>query len=469
MSALGEQLVHDYLSRVFAAGRGRLPRADRQALVMRTGAFIEQNTGPVGSVSELDVAKFLTELGDPAAIVDAEQDRLADTRGGHPAEPAGRAGVLGRVLPRFVSQGTRRWPSQPAGSPRLLQSLMAAAEDEVAGEPDEPVLTGRIIMPDDEALAPDEMSEATPDRPATGNGHGPTEPAPSEILELGPRPTWPTVVARNASWLDSILGEGPPEEDAAREPTGSVDQDVLDGEVLDGEVLDGEVLDGEDPIYGKALDEDPMYGKALDENAFYGDASYPDVPDGDAFYGDAPGGDMLAGDVSDGDAPGGAAPDDDGPDEETPADEALGEYVTVAAWVRHAAGRATLLAVSVADRFRKQPVESVAATLLGIGGAAFPPVWLLGAAVALASRIWDRGDKWAGLALPVLATVVGTVIGVCLTAGSSLGHDIHNGWLFADILSRVAAVLGASYLAWRAVHGRRPPAVPPWAKAHKLG
>jgi hypothetical protein len=112
----------------------------------------------------------------------------------------------------------------------------------------------------------------------------------------------------------------------------------------------------------------------------------------------------------------------------------------------------------------------VATILLGVGGLIFPPVWFLGAAVALASKVWDGHDKWVGLAVPILLTIVGTAAGVIL-AGSrlSLDHYVHVGWLSADIASRVSAVLSAAYLAWRSVQGRRPAPVLPRNKPHRVG
>ncbi len=119
---------------------------------------------------------------------------------------------------------------------------------------------------------------------------------------------------------------------------------------------------------------------------------------------------------------------------------------------------------------REKTLESVATILLGVGGVIFPPIWLLGAVVALASKVWDYRDKWVGLAGPILLTVVGTAAGVILAGSqSSLGHDLHVGWLSADIASRISAALGTAYLAWRSVHGRRPAAVPPWNKPHRVG
>ncbi|HEY2639507.1 MAG TPA: hypothetical protein VGI66_06435 [Streptosporangiaceae bacterium] len=126
--------------------------------------------------------------------------------------------------------------------------------------------------------------------------------------------------------------------------------------------------------------------------------------------------------------------------------------------------------LAVATWSRRNPQESVATILLGVGGLIFPPVWFLGAAVALASKVWDGHDKWVGLAVPILLTIVGTAAGVIL-AGSrlSLDHYVHVGWLSADIASRVSAVLSAAYLAWRSVQGRRPAPVLPRNKPHRVG
>jgi hypothetical protein len=121
------------------------------------------------------------------------------------------------------------------------------------------------------------------------------------------------------------------------------------------------------------------------------------------------------------------------------------------------------------DWARRNPVEAAAVTLLGLGGAAFPPVWLLGVLAALASRAWDYRDRWIGLAGPVLLLVVGTALGVTLgNRYDSFGPYVHEGWLYADILSRVGAVAGTAYLVWRLAHARRAPTVPPWNRPHRV-
>ena len=131
--------------------------------------------------------------------------------------------------------------------------------------------------------------------------------------------------------------------------------------------------------------------------------------------------------------------------------------------------RAAVTLTRLANWARRNKVEAAAVVLLGIGGAIFPPLWLLGAVVAMASRLWDLLDKWLGLAGPVVLTVVSLAVGVA-AAGSrgSLGTHIHDAWIFADVTSRLAALLGAGYLAWRSARGRRPPTSPPWNKPHKV-
>jgi hypothetical protein len=133
-------------------------------------------------------------------------------------------------------------------------------------------------------------------------------------------------------------------------------------------------------------------------------------------------------------------------------------------------GGAQRLARTVAIRARRRPLEATAVVLLGLGGLVFPPVWLMGAAMALISRVWDHRDKWIGLALPLVLVVAATVADVLLgTTYHSPSGYIREAWLFAGHFCRIIAVLGAIYLAWRAERGRRSPAIPPWNKPRRFG
>lgn len=121
------------------------------------------------------------------------------------------------------------------------------------------------------------------------------------------------------------------------------------------------------------------------------------------------------------------------------------------------------LADGVAVFVRRNVLEMIALALLGVGGAAFPPLWLIGAVVATASRAWDLRDKWIGLAGPVVIVMMSVV--VTLIGGgtrSTLGSYAYAVWLTVGRASRVAAVLGAAYLLWRLYRGPREPKQPPW-------
>jgi hypothetical protein len=116
---------------------------------------------------------------------------------------------------------------------------------------------------------------------------------------------------------------------------------------------------------------------------------------------------------------------------------------------------------------RQHPLECVAVILLGLGGLIFPPVWLLGALVALPSRLWDIKDKLTGLAAPAVVTIVG---GAGLAMGSSHtsgGAYFHEALIIGGYLIRAGSVLGAGYLAWRVQRGQRQPVEPPWRRQYR--
>ena len=122
-----------------------------------------------------------------------------------------------------------------------------------------------------------------------------------------------------------------------------------------------------------------------------------------------------------------------------------------------------LLALALRDRR-----ETVALVLLAIGGAAYPPIWLIGALVAISSRKWDLRDKWLGLAVPVLLVIFGAVLVMALGGQRpSIGSYAFEAWLAAGRLSRIAAVLGAGYLLGRVYRGKREPRQPPWSPPRK--
>jgi hypothetical protein len=113
---------------------------------------------------------------------------------------------------------------------------------------------------------------------------------------------------------------------------------------------------------------------------------------------------------------------------------------------------------------RRHPLECAAIILLGLGGLIYPPVWLLGAVLALPSRLWDTRDKLIGLAAPAMLAIIG---GAGLATAVSSNHTsgtayLHTALAIGGFLIRAGAVLGAAYLGWRVRRGQRQPAPPSW-------
>ena len=113
---------------------------------------------------------------------------------------------------------------------------------------------------------------------------------------------------------------------------------------------------------------------------------------------------------------------------------------------------------------RRHPLECAAIILLGLGGLIYPPVWLLGAVLALPSRLWDTRDKLIGLAAPAMLAIIG---GAGLATAVSSNHTsgtayLHTALVIGGFLIRAGAVLGAAYLGWRVRRGQRQPAPPSW-------
>jgi hypothetical protein len=126
-----------------------------------------------------------------------------------------------------------------------------------------------------------------------------------------------------------------------------------------------------------------------------------------------------------------------------------------------AAGLGALAAAGATAR--RSPLEAAALVLLGPGGAAFPLIWLGGAALVVISRVWDFRDKWISLAGLPLLVIVGTAVEIAMGGRhESFSGYAHGALMWASLLSRAGALLGAAYLGWRLRRGPRPPALPPF-------
>jgi len=99
----------------------------------------------------------------------------------------------------------------------------------------------------------------------------------------------------------------------------------------------------------------------------------------------------------------------------------------------------------------------------------YPAVWLLGAALALTAKVWDRRDRWIGLGVPVALVILGAVLIPALRPHNSAAAFGHSVWLMASRLSHIIPAASALYLAWRLNRGRRTPKDLPWDVPRRPG
>jgi len=123
---------------------------------------------------------------------------------------------------------------------------------------------------------------------------------------------------------------------------------------------------------------------------------------------------------------------------------------------------------SVLALVRGHPLETAAVALLGVGGLMYPfPLWLIGAAAVVASRLWDTRDKWSALAVPVAFALLGAIAVAGLTARPGLAGYARTVRIDGWDLIRDGVLAAAGYLAWRVRQGPRPPRPPrepPWRR-----
>ena len=150
-----------------------------------------------------------------------------------------------------------------------------------------------------------------------------------------------------------------------------------------------------------------------------------------------------------------------------------GAVATALATAGHAVTRLASAGVAAARRY---PLEATAVIVLGLGGLILPfPLWLVGAAISVRSRIWDPIDKWAAFLGPLLFALVGSIVtaSVIHAQGNAVMIYAHAVRVdFGDLL-RAGSVLCAVFLAVRARHGPREriprwqqprEQVPPWRR-----
>jgi hypothetical protein len=335
------------------------------------------------------------------------------------------------------------------GDPARLVSQERERLATLRGEPPEPVSRGRLVR----------VLRGEPGKVRGASWHWPVQPGSRTgshfmLFDGGGPATEHQATAGPAAGRDAgqpvaaelpgqlVLGPAPPAGPGPARPVwptlavGTAEGEAIDRDTAERETVQhvaGEIVDGDDGERG--TEEPDADQQALDDQTLDHQALGPGVPAG--------------------------APD-------APPTGLAGMNWRLVTLAPRRPSRSRQLLATAAVWSRDHMLETVAITLLGLGGAIFPPVWLLGAGVALASRLWDSRDKWVGLALPVLVTVAGTAAGISVGGQVSFGHSMHDGWVFAVDVSRASAVLSACYLGWRAARGPRPPAVPPWDRPHRV-
>jgi hypothetical protein len=429
MSPPTEQLIRDYLNRLSVAARGQLGPDDRRALVNRTRDFVERKTGLAGPPTAMEVARLLAGLGDPSGLVQQERQRLAAVRGELP-EPAANRNRIARVLRRDATRARTaswHWPVQEGRRVDLQLTLLegGATLVDVPADADVPASPSPAI----------ETTSAGTTGAAPGAA-GTNAPDAPDVPDVPDVRAGSNGIARNGVARD--LAPTGADEPAAHVPAQASEPSWF-----------MQALGGHEPDATDQPDDAP---------------AAPDLPPAvpakrrwpSASASTDGGTRRLV--ISDSTMSGDSVNDDAGP---------AWQLTTLRDSVVSRQARRALTAVVA--WYRRRPLEASAVVLLGLGGVIYPPAWLLGAGVALASRLWDYRDKWTGLALPLLVTLIAAAVGFANGSHVSVGQGVHEGWVYGVVTSRLAAALSATYLGWRSVHGRRPPAVPPWNKPHKIG
>ena len=523
-----EQLIRDYVNRVSVAARARLSPEDRRAFVARTRELIESNTRGAGQVGPMGVARFLNGLGDPAALVARERDRLAaegpDATSAPPAaagprrprpargawldrlRPSGGA-LSGVPLPRPAPPGRDAASTAGPGSGGPDSAVPGGAVPGGAvpgGAAPRRVLAGDVVtgvVPTGDEPIPGPASESI-SRPVPGPA---PVPVSEDALELAPEPAAeaPGPVPRSDDIPPDPSRLGWPWQGMGGPPAGRT---VVNGHrpgrngpgPADSGAAEADRAPGADEAPGADRGPDPgaapVIGRWAGGTPVTGDQAAATPSPASSNGRAAANGHGSASGAADRGAGGrwmggsrervsnwaGWKPTHTvkpGPSRlrsslrrpalRRPAmPRPLLARPSLPSGALDAAGAAAWKAARyVGSRARERPLEAAAVVLIGLGGAVYPPVWLLGAALALASRVWDSRDKWLGLAIPVFVVIVGMGADVSLSGKQpTLGGYFREAWIFGGHLCRIVAVLGAVYLAWRSQQPRRQRPAEPWKK-----
>jgi hypothetical protein len=405
-----EQLIRDYLNRLSVAGRDKLGLSQRQALLDRTRARIEAECGGVNGASAVQVRKALADLGDPMALVEREASR---------ADSATNTGDA-RYEVSIAGNGNREMVAEPAYACEVVNGSEIGEDLFVTGGPN--------------GSKPERSGAPEPDD-GSGRGGGSVRSALASFA-ASPRRRRRSAGAVSAGGdpasADPAIGE------AASAGSGGPEAGKRGLIPLPRRPAAPDGTGASDPRAAQGGGEGSTGPGGRKQNQ----------PGGPRSAGAGPAG-TGSGSASSGTGSVGAGP------------------VGTGSAGAGSAGRLVRRGVAAA---RNHTLEVLAIVLLGVGGAAYPPIWLVGAALALPSKKWDMRDKFLGITLPVFLLIIGIVLILVLGGQrATLSDYAYEAWLGAGRLSRVLAASGAIYLAWGLHRGRRQPKQPPWNVPHRIG
>jgi hypothetical protein len=439
-----EGLIRDYLNRLSVAAQSRLRSDDRRALVARTREFLERRSAELGDDGSGGLRDALSALGEPVEAVENEYARLAAERhqqtaarpgpwrprGSAGGEPAARAGDADPAGDADAGSDANADPADPdpgadpdagagpgpAPDPRELPRVAVDVSH----------LAGRELKGDIE-------KKVKANRPLTSRWRpgSPVKQRPARSYRI-PRPR---AEASQPGEPNGALPAGP---DTGERPAGS-------------------------PAPGSSAPGSPTLATPAAEGP-----GAPPTGSARGTAGSAAG--SAEGLGTSASRPSGGV----GAQASRPASVITSRLPRVQRSDLSDAGRG--LAAGVARVAREHRLETAAVVLMLLCGLIYPIVswvlgfslWLLGAILAAASRQWSLWEKWTGLLGPVALVIAGTSVGLSL-GGQHHGMAPYVHEVLADsrTMIKIAAVLGAVYLAWRAHRGRSH-RVPPWNRPHRF-
>jgi hypothetical protein len=496
-----EQLIRDFLNRLSLAAKAELEPGDRQALLDHTRARIDAECGGIANPTAEQVRRTLAGLGDPMALVEKERSRVAARRAWD-EDGVSRAGTgqANQAASGSRASGPQRqvWPppatpalgQRPLMPPVILPPATAnthgyairltttttpsapSAPVGPAAQASQPLLAGFQVAHGSDDLA----SSAPAGLPRLPGDDAPARPVSASNGAWARPPVSPSQVSADQE-TSAANGSSPAADEPATSPPASSPHRLP----ANGEAGASREVPPEDDSQADISEPAPPGGAGSGEPGYVrrtglsarlrprwprsGSESAANAADKPAVK-RWPANAYQRPPVTD-------APskfdekDAAGIEPEPSAKPSRLQVIGAAVGRRLKRVGAALLTIAVRDR-----PEAMAIVLLGLGGAIYQPIWLIGAIMAMTSKKWDLRDKWLGLALPVLAVLIGTALEI--NFGSTLsGYRAYlvEAWVAAGRLSRIAAVIGALFLLWR-VHkyqGSPTRRLPPWSPDRKPG